>query len=148
MIFTSTSRACATRDGAITSPTEMLPWERDSSQVFLLYLCQLHSPHEKAISCSFCLPTSSAEPQFSITHRIRCLGKHREAQVLKWLLLRVDFLSNIDVVYVDSLIWACVSEGRDWINSQSIGQSHKNHERGTTNVEAILKVKPCDYCLF
>lgn len=29
----------------------------------------------KAISCSFCLPTSSAEPQRSITHHIRCLGR-------------------------------------------------------------------------
>lgn len=46
MIFSSTLRTCAARDGAITSATEMLLWERDSSQVFLLYLWQLHSTHE------------------------------------------------------------------------------------------------------
>ena len=37
----------------------------------------------KAISCSFCLPTSSAEPQCSITHPIRCLGEHNVTQALK-----------------------------------------------------------------
>lgn len=37
----------------------------------------------KAIPSSFCLPSSSSEPLFSITHHIRWLEKHNEAQSLK-----------------------------------------------------------------
>lgn len=40
------SRACAGSDGVISSQTRLLLWERDSSQVVLLYLWQLHSTHE------------------------------------------------------------------------------------------------------
>lgn len=79
---TSTSRACAARDGAITSQTEMLLWEHDSTSLPALPVAG-YTELMKATSCSLCLPTSSAGPQFSITHHIRCPGKQKETQLIK-----------------------------------------------------------------
>lgn len=51
--------ACAARDGVITSLTGVLLWEHDSPQVFLLYLWQLHSTHEKLFHAPFvCQPAA------------------------------------------------------------------------------------------
>lgn len=58
----------------------------------------------KAISCSFCLPTSSAEPQFSITYHIRCLGKHNETQVLKRLL---SYVTSTFLFLISQEVYLC-----------------------------------------
>lgn len=82
MIFTSTSRACAARDGAITSQTGVLLWEHDSSQVFLLYLWQLHSTHESYFMLLLFANQQCLASIFKTYHIRRPDKKRKETQVL------------------------------------------------------------------
>lgn len=115
MIFTSTSRACAARDGAITSQTGVLLWEHDSSQVFLLYLWQLHSTHE---SYFMLLLFANRQCWASIFNNIsyQMSGKTRWNRSAK-----KTFVANCFFFFTGDAVWALfVDWGHDWIKiSQS-----------------------------
>ena len=76
----------------------------------------------KAISCSFCLPTSSAEPQRSITHHIRCLGEHNVTQALE-----NRGLLQILLEYLRTWFRASTQCGGDQV-SQSTGREEQHRK--------------------
>lgn len=87
------------------SVARALLWEHESpaAAVFLLTCCQLLANSATIVPAAFCLPSGKgAEPRFSITHHIRCLGQHNET---KWQKKRSVFISFVHRSILDTSVW-------------------------------------------
>lgn len=99
-------RACVARDGAITFPdlgVAMGTWLIAGPACFTCGSCAALG---EAISCSFCLPTRSAGPQFSITSSYQVCRRCKKM----FLLPVVSFLG--------------VDQARLWLNQKSVWIAH------------------------
>lgn len=67
------------------SVARALLWEHESPAAVVLLTCrQLLANSATIVPAAFCLPSGKgAEPHFSITQHIRCLGQHNETKMIK-----------------------------------------------------------------